>query len=116
MGGRHEVAPPVFAREDNPVSLLAVSIYSHLLNLVILLLGLFLMLIILIQRGKGGGLAGAFGAAGGSSAFGSKAGDAFTRFTVIVAAIWVLMIMVHVRVADWDGHRPESAGLGSTKN
>ena len=40
------------------------------LAVVLLVLGLFLILLVLIQRGKGGGLAGAFGGAGGSSAFG----------------------------------------------
>ena len=38
---------------------------------------LFLIALVLIQRGRGGGLAGAFGGAGGQSAFGTKAGDVF---------------------------------------
>jgi preprotein translocase subunit SecG len=95
------------------VSLLAASFWSHLLNIIIILLGLFLMLVILIQRGKGGGLAGAFGAAGGSSAFGAKAGDQFTKFTIIVAGIWVLALMVHVRVAKYDGAHPETAQIAT---
>jgi len=70
--------------------------YIHGLNVLIILLSLVLMLIVLIQRGKGGGLAGAFGGAGGSSAFGSRAGDAFTRITLIIAGVWVLLIMVQV--------------------
>ena len=68
-----------------------------LLNVVLLLVGIFLILLVLIQRGKGGGLAGAFGGAGGSSAFGSRAGDAFTRITIYVAAIWVLLIMFLIK-------------------
>ena len=40
----------------------------------------FLIVLVLIQRGKGGGLAGAFGGMGGQSAFGTKAGDLFKRF------------------------------------
>jgi preprotein translocase subunit SecG len=64
----------------------------------ILLVGLFLVLVILIQRGKGGGLAGAFGGAGGSSAFGSRAGDTFTRITITIAAIWILLIMLMVKL------------------
>ena len=51
-------------------------------------LSLFLVLLILIQRGKGGGLAGALGGPGGQSAFGSKAGDTFTWITVAVATVW----------------------------
>ncbi len=67
------------------------------LNVILLLVGIFLILLILIQRGKGGGLAGAFGGSGGSSAFGSRAGDAFTRVTIMVAAVWVLLIMIIIR-------------------
>jgi len=68
------------------------------LNVLILLVGLFMILLILIQRGKGGGLAGAFGGVGGSSAFGSRAGDTFTRITLGVAFAWVLLIMLMVKL------------------
>ena len=54
------------------------------------LLSIFLILLILVQRGRGGGLTGALGGPGGQSAFGSKAGDLFTRITFIVAGIWIL--------------------------
>lgn len=54
----------------------------------------FLMLVILLQRGRGGGLTGAFGGAGGSSAFGAKTGDVFTWITVVVATIFVLLNIV----------------------
>jgi preprotein translocase subunit SecG len=84
------------------VALLAVGTWSYLLNAVIVLLGLLLILTILIQRGKGGGLIGAFGGAGGSSPFGSKAGDTFTRITITMAAFWVILIMIHVKVAKMD--------------
>lgn len=66
------------------------------LQTVTLVLGIFLILIILIQRGKGGGLSGAFGGVGGSSAFGSRAGDMFTRITIVVAGVWLVVIMVNV--------------------
>jgi preprotein translocase subunit SecG len=79
---------------------------SVLLNILILIVSLLLMLIILIQRGKGGGLAGAFGGVGGSSPFGSRAGDAFTRITLYMAAVWVLLIMIHVKVAQPDRQPP----------
>jgi preprotein translocase subunit SecG len=76
----------------------AAGFFPSLLNILLLITGLFLILVVLIQRGKGGGLAGAFGGVGGSSAFGSRAGDAFTRFTIIVASIWVLLIMLLVKI------------------
>lgn len=78
--------------------LVAISWLPALLNLLVILSGLFLILLVLIQRGKGGGLAGAFGGMGGSSAFGSRAGDLFTRITIIAAAVWMLLIMLTVKV------------------
>lgn len=75
----------------------AIGGWSYFLNGVLIFLSLLLMLIILIQKGKGGGLAGAFGGSGGSSAFGSKAGDLFTKITLWFAAFWVLIIMINVK-------------------
>ncbi len=69
-----------------------------ILTVVLLLVGLFLILLVLIQKGKGGGLAGAFGGSGGSSAFGSRAGDTFTRITIYVAAVWFLLIMITIKI------------------
>ena len=69
-----------------------------LMTVVLFLSGIFLIGLVLIQRGKGGGLAGAFGGAGGSSAFGSRAGDTFTRITIYAAAIWILLIMFLIKM------------------
>ncbi len=51
-----------------------------------------MVLLILVQRGRGGGLVGALGGAGGQSAFGTKAGDLFTRITVVTAGIWIFLL------------------------
>jgi preprotein translocase subunit SecG len=77
------------------------EIISFLLWLVLLLLPIFLILLVLIQRGKGGGLAGAFGGLGGQSAFGTKAGDLFTRITIGVAAFWIILCVVSVGYFGW---------------
>jgi preprotein translocase subunit SecG len=50
-----------------------------------------MILLVLIQRGRGGGLVGAFGGMGGQSAFGTKAGDLFTRITMYSAAVWIIL-------------------------
>lgn len=55
-----------------------------------------LIFIILLQRGRGGGLAGAFGGAGGQSALGTKAGDVFTKITVGLAVFWVLLACLSI--------------------
>ncbi|MDX1970717.1 MAG: preprotein translocase subunit SecG, partial [Planctomycetaceae bacterium] len=60
------------------------------------MVGMLLIFIILLQRGRGGGLAGALGGAGGQSAFGTKAGDVFTTITVVLALIWVVLAAVNV--------------------
>ena len=61
------------------------------------LVALFLILLILIQRGRGGGLSGAFGGMGGQSAFGSKAGDTFTKITIIAATVWIVLCLIGVK-------------------
>jgi len=95
------------------VALFGAEWYSHLLNLAVISLGLILMLIVLIQRGKGGGLAGAFGGAGGSSPFGSRAADQFVKITLWFAGVWVLVIMIHVKVVKYETQtEKEKPGLG----
>ena len=59
-----------------------------LLIFLLVAVSLFMILLILIQRGKGGGLAGAFGGMGGQSAFGTKAGDTFTKITIWTVLFW----------------------------
>src|SRR3954468_9180356 len=61
-------------------------------------LSIFLILVILVQRGRGGGLTGALGGMGGQSAFGTKAGDLFTRITIVVAILWVILSMASIKV------------------
>jgi len=73
-----------------------VQILTGLLNVLLVLSSIFLIFLILIQRGKGGGLAGAFGGVGGSSAFGTKAGDVFTKITIYTALVWFLLNMLLV--------------------
>ena len=86
---------------------------AAILNLLVILTSLFLIGLVLIQRGKGGGLAGAFGGAGGSSAFGSRAGDTFTRITIGVAAAWILMLMIQVKIVQTTAHSPADTPAGT---
>jgi preprotein translocase subunit SecG len=97
-----------------------VHILSGILTSLLILTSLFMICLVLIQRGKGGGLAGAFGGMGGSSAFGTKAGDVFTRVTMITALIWILMSMILVVLYNrgnssaWDGDT-QRAGASKAK-
>src|SRR4029453_14253726 len=74
------------------------------------LLSIFMVLVILVQRGRGGGLTGALGGMGGQSAFGTKAGDVFTRITIVVAALWVLLAMAALKVLN--PHSPTGFDTG----
>src|SRR6476659_3146802 len=81
------------------VLLLAALDWRHYMFMIpLILLSIFLILVILVQRGRGGGLTGALGGMGGQSAFGTKAGDLFTRITIVVAALWVLLAMAALKV------------------
>ena len=59
-----------------------------------LLCGVILSLLVLIQRGRGGGLAGAFGGAGGSAAFGTKTADIFVKATAVTGGIFFLLAII----------------------
>ena len=86
------------------------------LNLILLLLGAFIILLVLIQRGKGGGLIGALGGAGGSSPFGSRAGDQFTRLTIYVALVWLLLTMIQVKAVQEEfKYRPAAINVQSER-
>jgi len=63
----------------------------YLLTFLLTAVSFFMILLVLIQRGRGGGLAGAFGGMGGQSAFGTRAGDVFTKITIGLAVSWILM-------------------------
>ncbi len=69
------------------------GVLINILSALTLLCSIFLVGLVLIQRGKGGGLAGAFGGMGGSSAFGAKAGDVFTKVTIRTAVVWFVLNM-----------------------
>ncbi len=62
--------------------------------------GIFLIGLILLQRGRGGGLAGSFGGMGGQSAFGTKAGDIFTKITIGVAIFWITLACICILVVN----------------
>ncbi|MEX2113641.1 MAG: preprotein translocase subunit SecG [Pirellulales bacterium] len=70
---------------------------NGLLMVLLFVTSVFLILLVLIQRGRGGGLAGAFGGMGGQSAFGTKAGDLFTRITIFTAAFWIILCAFSVK-------------------
>ncbi len=68
------------------------SIWFVIVTVLFMLVALAMVLIILVQRPQGGGLAGAFGGAGGSSTdtvFGGRVGDALTVATVVAFVLYL---------------------------
>ena len=78
------------------------SIWFTIVTVVFIVVSAAMVLIILVQRPQGGGLAGAFGGAGGSgteTVFGGRVGDALTVMTV-VAFILYLVLAVGLNLMD----------------
>ncbi len=78
------------------------SITQGIIKFLLGAVAIFLILLVLVQRGRGGGLAGALGGMGGSSAFGAKAGDIFTKITVGAAAVWIILCIVAAKMGPSD--------------
>ncbi len=83
---------------------------QYFFGFTIFILSCFLVLLVLVQRGRGGGLTGALGGPGGQSAFGTKAGDLFTRITIGVAAAWIILCASAVFMLRGRG-LPETGGV-----
>ena len=67
------------------------SFFFYTTGVLFVFVCVFLVLLILIQKGRGGGLASAFGGSGGNTAFGSKTGDVLTWATSIVFGVFVIL-------------------------
>lgn len=68
--------------------------YTALL-LVFGFVSLLLIAVVLIQKGRGGGLASAFGGGSGTAtAFGSKTGDVLTWATSVIFGVFLLLAIV----------------------
>jgi len=69
--------------------ILAVGILMKLVAFLFVLVSIVLILVILLQKGRGGGLSGAFGGGMGGGLLGSKTGDFLTWVTIILVAVFL---------------------------
>jgi protein translocase SecG subunit len=76
------------------MGILALSLWQGVITFLFVSTCILLILVILLQKGRGGGLAGAFGGAGGQSAFGAKTGDVFTWITISLTAMFVILAVL----------------------
>jgi preprotein translocase subunit SecG len=91
--------------------MLIATIGQTIFKLLLSVMAVFLILLVLVQRGRGGGLAGALGGMGGSSAFGAKAGDVFTRVTIVAAALWIVLCIAAAKLAPTSDESRINTGL-----
>ena len=89
--------------------ILAVSLLMKIITFAIFVpCAILLVLVILVQKGKGGGLSGAFGGGMASGILGSKTGDFLTWFTISLVAVFLTLCVV---MAKW--YRPSVSEFGS---
>ena len=66
------------------------SFWDIFLGVLFLVICFLLIIIVLLQKGKGGGLGAAFGGIG-QAAFGTKTGDVFTWVTIVLTGLFLVL-------------------------
>ena len=72
---------------------LAVSFIMKVVGIIWVLVAITLILIVMLQKGRGGGLSAAFGG-GAGSLLGTKTGDFLTWVTISLAALFIILSVV----------------------
>jgi len=90
------------------IPVLAASFIMSIIAALFVIGSVVLILVVLIQKGKGGGLSGAFAGGMASNILGSKTGDILTWITISVASFFVVVALVLDR---W--WRPSTGGPAS---
>jgi preprotein translocase subunit SecG len=73
---------------------LAVGILMKMAAVLFVLVSVVLILVILVQKGRGGGLSGAFGGGAGGGLMGTKTGDFLTWVTIILVGVFLLLAIL----------------------
>jgi len=84
--------------------MLAVSFIMNVVAVLFVISCVTLILVILIQKGRGGGLSGAFGGAMASGILGSKTGDFLTWVTIVLVGVFLTLAVVMAKF-----YRPSAA-------
>ena len=85
--------------------ILAVSFIMNVVAVLFVICCVSLVLIILIQKGRGGGLSGAFGGAMAGGILGSKTGDFLTWVTIVLVGVFLTLAVVMAKF-----YKPEPVG------
>ncbi len=87
--------------------LLAVGFLMKVVAALFIVCCVSLILIILIQKGRGGGLSGAFGGAAAGGILGSKTGDFLTWVTIALVGVFLTLAVVMAKF-----YRPDVSERG----
>jgi preprotein translocase subunit SecG len=87
---------------------LAVGLIMKVIAVIFVICSMVLVLIILIQKGKGGGLSAALGGAMTSGLLGSKTGDFLTWVTIVLVGIFLSLAVLMAKF-----YKPTLSEFGS---
>ncbi|MHC4637290.1 MAG: preprotein translocase subunit SecG [Planctomycetota bacterium] len=76
---------------------LAVGFFMKFIMVISMICSILLILLVLIQKGKGGGLSSAFGGGMSGGLLGSKTGDFLTWVTVGLAVLFLFFMIILAR-------------------
>ncbi len=87
--------------------MLAAGFIMKLITLLFMLCSLALILVVLVQKGRGGGLSGALGGGMASGLMGSKTGDFLTWVTIGMVGMFLLLAVIMAKF-----YRPSVSDYG----
>lgn len=88
--------------------MLAVSFFMNIVAILFVICAVVLILIVLIQKGRGGGLGAAFGGGLASGILGSKTGDVLTWITIATVGVFLTLAVVMAKF-----YKPTIRGSGT---
>ncbi len=74
--------------------LLSAGLVMTMFAILFVLCSIVLILVVLVQKGRGGGLSGALGGGMASGILGSKTGDFLTWATIVLAGVFLLIAII----------------------
>jgi len=88
---------------------LAVSFVMNIVGVLFVICAAVLVLVILIQKGRGGGLSSAFGGGTSGGVLGTKTGDFLTWVTIGLVSVFLILAVVMAKF-----YKPSVTSFGQT--
>lgn len=104
--------------------ILAAGLFMNLVAVLFVVCSVVLVLVVLMQKGRGGGLSAALGGAMASGLLGSKTGDFLTWVTIILVSVFLTLAVLMARFykptisdvgpgPDVKTQQPDTSGTGT---